>query len=88
MGVRGLRAAVEAQRSETWRNNERPPRERPYNYGEGAWRAMWKHGLTFDRASETFVVADEEMFLGWAKHVLGKSIIRDTGVNPDDDASP
>ena len=87
MGVRGLRAAVEVQRSETWRNAERPPRERPYNYGEGAWRAMAKHGLTFDRANEEFVVADERVFLGWARHVLGKSIFRDTGVNPDDDAT-
>jgi hypothetical protein len=35
-----------------------------------------------------FVVADERVFLGWAKSVLGKSIFRDTGVNPDDDATP
>ena len=83
MGVRGLRAAVEAQRSETWRNNERPPRERPYNYGEGAWRAMSKVGLTFDRESEMFVVADEAVFLGWAKSVLGKSMFRETGIDPD-----
>jgi hypothetical protein len=85
MGVRGLRAAVEAQRSAAWRNSQRPvaPRERPYNYGDGAWRAMEKHGLTFDRASETFVVADESVFIGWAKSVLGKAIFRDTGVDPD-----
>jgi hypothetical protein len=87
MGVPGLKAAVEVPRSEVWRNAERPPRERPYNYGEGAWRAMGKHGLTFDRDSETFVVADEEKFIAWTRHVLGKSIFRDTGVNPDDDAT-
>ncbi len=83
MGVRGLRAAVEAQRSETWRNSQRPPRERPYNYGEGAWRAMPKHGLTFDRENEMFIVADEAVFLGWAKSVLGKAMFRETGIDPD-----
>ena len=83
MGVRGLRAAVEAQRSEAWRNSQRPPRESPYNYGDGAWRAMSKYGLTFDRENEAFVVADEAVFLGSAKSVLGKAMFRETGVDPD-----
>lgn len=29
------------------------PKERAYNYPEGAWRAMEKMGLAFDRTTET-----------------------------------
>jgi hypothetical protein len=75
MGVRGLQSAVQAQRSEAWRNAERPPRERPYNYPEGAWRAMQKMGLAFDRNTESFVPgADEEALFGWIEHHFGPKI--------------
>lgn len=39
--LNGLRTAIEMARSDKWRAAERkPPREKPYNYGDGAWRAM------------------------------------------------
>ena len=84
IGPRGLRDRVKAQMEGALNapKGQKPPKEKPYNYGDGAWRAMGKHGLTFDKATETFVVADEARFFAWAQHVLGKSMLRD-GVDPE-----
>jgi hypothetical protein len=83
IGARALRDRVEKTMSNIDKKLPKAPKEKPYNYGDGAWRAMAKHGLTFDKASETFVVADEALFLSWARHVLGRAILRDTGADPE-----
>jgi hypothetical protein len=84
--LNGLRTAIEMARSEKWRAAERPkpPKEKPYNYGDGAWRAMEKMGLAFDRNSESFRVGNEDAFYGWLEYVAGIK----PPYNRDDDRTP